>query len=115
MVHHHQRVVIDVVRFPQLGGDTQIVIAVSRHKLAARNLYPFFGLINTLCLASVDADAHYRAPRGTVLHKVHSPTVESEQGRARALKALIDDDRLIGAQIELRLGSSIWPYDAQHV
>ena len=46
MVHHHQRVVIDIVGLPQLARNAKVVIAVARFQVLAGNLEPFLRLVN---------------------------------------------------------------------
>src|SRR5215510_13014227 len=38
MINNYERIMIDVISFPQLGGDAQIVISLAGRKLVSANL-----------------------------------------------------------------------------
>src|SRR5688572_25314971 len=71
MVHSHQRQLIVVISFPELGGDPEIVEAISRHKFIAANSVPFFRSFDACGAKSVDAKSDRRPPGHGVFDKLH--------------------------------------------
>src|SRR6059036_56937 len=47
MINHHQTKLVVVIGLPELCGDAQVVIAISRRKLIAAYLVPFLRILNS--------------------------------------------------------------------
>src|SRR5581483_10928292 len=55
MIDGHQIQIVVVIRFPQLGGEAQVVVTVARHQLIAANLVPLLGSLDARRADSVNS------------------------------------------------------------
>ena len=114
MVDHEQRDVIEEVRLPQLRGDADVVRAVARHELLARDPHPVFGLRHTRGVLRVDAQPKRRSPE-EVGDECHAIAVPGKHPRARTLQPLLRHNRIVNAAAEFGLRDTIRPHDARDV
>src|SRR5689334_9029318 len=115
MIDDHQRELIVVVSFPELGCDAQIVETVVRHELIAPDLVPLFRRFDACRAERVDTQTDRRAPRHRILYELHLLAVVSEQKRTRAFETLLDRDLLIGFEFKVGTHGAVRPNDADHV
>ena len=62
VVYHQERHVVEVVRFPELRGDANVVCSVAGCKLVAADLDPVFRLTDARRVLGIDTQAQGRSP-----------------------------------------------------
>src|SRR5215469_11053819 len=109
MIHGHEMQIIVVIRLPEFGGETQIVVTVMRGEFVAADFVPLFGCFDARCAYGVDLQADGGTPRHCIFHKLDLVSVVREQERARAFQTLFRDNFLIRLQIKLRANGTVRP------
>src|SRR5262245_5589809 len=71
MVHHEQRIMVNVVGFPKLRRNAEVVITVAWDEPFAGYFEPLFCLIDGCYNTRVDMQSQTRRQGSSVLHKAH--------------------------------------------
>ena len=79
MIDGHQLQPVVVIGLPQFSGDAQVVGAIARNQIIARNLVPLLGGGDARRTERVDAQPDGRSPRHRVLDELHRMSVPGEE------------------------------------
>src|SRR4030095_11989557 len=114
MVHHEQRHVIEEMCLPEFGRDTNVVDAIARPKLIARDPDPILRLTHTRGVLGCDAASKRRPPQ-EIGDEADLCAVPREHPRARPFETLLCDDHVVDGRSELGLRVAVRPHDSRHI